>query len=117
MVRAMVSELLFSHGFTVLVEENPQQALKMSKGQQIDLLVTDVVMPDMNGPELHRQLLKTHPGMKVLYMSGYTNNAIVHHGVLDDGINFIQKPFAINDLDKKIDEVLNGSLNREAASP
>jgi DNA-binding NtrC family response regulator len=50
--------------------------------------------------------------MKVLYMSGYTNNAIVHHGVLDDGINFIQKPFAINDLAKKIDEVLNGPLNR-----
>ncbi|MBP1728475.1 MAG: multi-sensor hybrid histidine kinase [Deltaproteobacteria bacterium] len=112
MVRTLVSELLLDHGFTVLVEENPQQALKISEGQQIDLLVTDVVMPDMNGPELHQRLLKSHPGMKVLYMSGYTNNAIVHHGVLDAGINFIQKPFAINDLAKKIDDVLNGPLNR-----
>ena len=107
MVRNMVYDLLTGHGFKVLVEENPKQALKISKGEQIDLLLTDVVMPDMNGPELHQRLLKTHPGLKVIYMSGYTDNVIVQHGVLEIGINFIQKPFAVNDLSNKIEAVLN----------
>jgi DNA-binding NtrC family response regulator len=90
----------------VIASESPKQAVTLSEGQYIDLLVTDVVMPEMTGPELYQQLLKTHQEVKVLYMSGYTNNVIVHHGVLDEGINFIQKPFAINDLAKKVKAVL-----------
>ena len=63
-------------------------------------------MPDLSGPELYKRLLATHPGLKSLFMSGYTNNAIVHHGVLDDGVNFIQKPFAMNDFAEKIKKIL-----------
>jgi two-component system, cell cycle sensor histidine kinase and response regulator CckA len=110
LVRNLVFDLLESYGYDVIVADGPKEALKLSEGQGIDLLVTDVIMPDMNGSELHRCLLETCPGLKVIYMSGYTNNVIEHHGVLDDGINFIQKPFAVNDLAKKIDAVLNGSM-------
>jgi PAS domain S-box-containing protein len=101
MVRKLVFDLLVSHGFTVIVGENSGEALKGSEGKHIDLMVSDVVMPDLNGPDLYQRLLKTHPDLKVLYMSGYTNNIIVHHGVLDEGINFIQKPFSVNDMAKK----------------
>lgn len=106
MVRSMVCDLLQKLGFDVIAPENPKQALKISEGLQIDLLISDVVMPGMTGPELYRKLLKSHGKLKVLYMSGYTDDVIVHHGVLDEGIDFIQKPFAINALAKKIDSVL-----------
>ena len=107
MVRKLVFDLLISHGFSVIVGKSPEDALKVSEGKQIDLMVSDVVMPGMNGPDLYQRLLKTHPGLKVLYMSGYTNNIISRYGVLDEGINFIQKPFSSNDMAKKIDMVLN----------
>ena len=107
MVRDLAHDVLLSLGFTVHTAEGPLQAIKMSEGQHIDLLVSDVVMPDMNGPALHHRLLETHPGLKVLFMSGYTSNVIVHHGVLDKGINYIPKPFTINDLAKKVEAVLN----------
>jgi len=106
MVRQMVCDLLNTSGCPVIVAEGPRQALALSEGRQVDLLLTDVVMPDMNGPELYHALLASHRDLKVLYMSGYTNNAIVHHGVLDEGINFIQKPFTVKDLSRKIDAVL-----------
>lgn len=111
MVRNLVLDVLENCGCTVIVAEGPRQALAKSRGLKIDLLLTDVVMPDMNGPELHKKLLESQQGMKVLYMSGYTNNVIVHHGVLDEGINFIQKPFAINHLAKKINTILNSALS------
>ncbi|GFE62903.1 hybrid sensor histidine kinase/response regulator [Geobacter sp. AOG2] len=106
MVRQLVCDLLNTCGCQVIVAEGPRQALALSAGRPVDLLLTDVVMPGMNGPELYRTLLETHNGLKVLYMSGYTDNAIVHHGVLDEGINFIQKPFTVKDLARKIDAVL-----------
>lgn len=109
MVRNLVCDLLDNCGCTVIVAEGPKQALKICEDHPIDLLLTDVVMPDMNGPELHQKLLKTHQDIKALYMSGYTNNVIVHHGVLNEGINFIQKPFAVNDLILKINSILNES--------
>jgi PAS domain S-box-containing protein len=111
MVRELAHDVLLSYGFTVLAEEGPLQAITTSEGRHIDLLLSDVVMPDMNGPTLHKCLLETHPGLKVLYMSGYTNNVIAHHGVLDKGINFVQKPFTINDLAKKVETVLNSPAN------
>jgi two-component system, cell cycle sensor histidine kinase and response regulator CckA len=76
------------------------------KGAPPDLLITDVVMPGMSGPVLVERLLKIHPGLKVLYMSGYTDSSIVHHGILDPGTPFLQKPFNRNDLAVKVEELL-----------
>ena len=106
MVRDLVSHALAIHGCKVTVAEGPKDAIRKCDGQSIELLLTDVVMPDINGPELHKKLLEKSPDLKVLYMSGYTNNVIVHHGVLKEGINFIQKPFALHDLMTKIASVL-----------
>ena len=73
----------------------PEEAIAHARGQggQIHLLVTDVVMPEMNGRDLAKRILDIHPNLKRLFMSGYTANVIAHHGVLDEGVNFIQKPF------------------------
>jgi len=78
----------------------------MVNGRHLDLLVTDVVMPDMNGPELYSCLSEFYPGLKVLYMSGYTQNVIVHNGAFDDGVNFIQKPFAVHDFVRKVEAII-----------
>ena len=69
-------------------------------------MITDVVMPAMNGRELSSQLIQVHPGLKTLYMSGYTANVIAHHGMLDQGIQFIQKPFSLKDLAVIVRETL-----------
>ena len=74
----------------------------------VSLLLTDVVMPGMNGRELYDQLALSHPRLRVLYASGYTGNAIVHRGVLDPGIPFISKPFTLVQLARKVREVLDG---------
>ena len=75
--------------------------------QPWDLLLTDVVMPGASGPDLVKQLVEVRPGLKVIYMSGYTNEAIVHHGVLDPGIGFLQKPFSYDALGRKLREALD----------
>jgi two-component system, cell cycle sensor histidine kinase and response regulator CckA len=70
--------------------------------------MTDVVMPEMNGRELAENLLSHYPDLKRLFMSGYTANVIAHHGVLDEGVHFIQKPFSMKDLGAKLREALKG---------
>jgi FixJ family two-component response regulator len=77
-------------------------------GGEVRLLLTDVVMPGMSGRALAEQLVEAQPALKVLFMSGYTNDAILHHGVLEPGIAFLQKPFGPADLLRKVRAVLDG---------
>jgi two-component system cell cycle sensor histidine kinase/response regulator CckA len=107
-VRRLAVRVLERQGYTVLETSCGDHALVLSKERKepIHMILTDVVMPGMSGCQLADQLLPLHPKMKVLYMSGYTDNAIVHHGVLEEGINYIQKPFTIDGLAKKVREVL-----------
>ncbi len=109
-VRQLVGEALRRNGYTVLEASNGAEAIRVCEGHQgpIQLLVTDVVMPEMGGRALAQRLASLRPEMKVLYMSGYTNNAIVHHGVLDPGTAFLQKPFRPADVARKVREVLEG---------
>ncbi len=95
-------------GYNVLATGTPEQAIELVRGcnGKIDLLITDVVMPQMNGRELANRLGRFVPGLKTLYMSGYTANVIAHHGVLDPGINFLQKPFSIQEIAVKVREVI-----------
>jgi PAS domain S-box-containing protein len=95
MIRTLVDDLLTREGFEVLVAEDPKEALRISRNRRLDLLITDVVMPYMTGPELHIRLLETYPGLKALYMSGYTNNLMTQQGTLGEGVRYLQKPFAI----------------------
>lgn len=96
-------------GFTVLTANVPENAIEMalSYNKKINLLLTDVVMPQMNGRELARRLGEIDPDIQCLYMSGYTENVIARHGVLEKGVNFLSKPFSVKDLADKIDQTLN----------
>lgn len=95
-------------GYCVLIGRGPLEALRVAeqKSGSIDLLMTDVIMPEMNGRELSGRLLERYPDLKVLFMSGYTANVIAHHGVLDEGIHFLNKPFSTKELSIKIREAL-----------
>ncbi len=106
----MTTEMLESLGYTVLAAGSPGEAVRLAQEQlgRIDLLLTDVVMPEMNGRQLARNLLAHYPDLKRLFMSGYTANVIAHHGVLDEGVHFIQKPFSKKDLGEKLREALEG---------
>jgi len=102
--------VLTRFGYTVLTAPSPKEALDIAKrvDDPIHLLITDVVMPEMNGKELRSHLEKIKPGIKALFMSGYTSNVIAHRGVLEENVNFLQKPFSIDALSKKVREVLDG---------
>lgn len=100
--------MLEKFGYTVLTASAPSEAIHMAKthGVLIDLLITDVVMPEMNGRDLSEQLHIINPKIKTLFMSGYTANVIAHRGILDEGVHFIHKPFSTNDFAVKVREVL-----------
>jgi two-component system, cell cycle sensor histidine kinase and response regulator CckA len=104
MVRKVTEASLRQLGYTVLSVAGPEEALAIFADKQsaVDLLITDVVMPKMNGKVLYERLKSVRPDLKVLYMSGYTANAIVHHGVLDKGVQFISKPFNMLELSSKV---------------
>ncbi len=106
----MTTLILTEFGYTVLSANSPGEAIRLSREHsgKIDLLITDVIMPGMNGSDLAENLFSAHPHLKRLFMSGYTSDIIANHGVLDDGVHFIQKPFQINDLAAKLREVLDG---------
>ena len=109
-VRKLVRTLLNKQGYTILESKDVHDAIRLTRDrpERIDLLLTDVVMPDLSGPELAAQLMTIHPEMKVLYMSGYADNAIVRHGVLPADAPFVQKPFTPESLNSKVREVLDG---------
>jgi PAS domain S-box-containing protein len=108
-LRRVARRTLEGAGYTVLTAANGEEALRAALAVRgIQLLLTDVVMPRMSGRVLARELSKTRPALAVLYMSGYTDDAIVHHGVLDAGTNFLAKPFTAGELARKVREVLDG---------
>jgi PAS domain S-box-containing protein len=111
-VRAVTSEMLHAYGYTVLEASGGSEAIAMGRQHAgvIHALLTDVVMPEMSGREVAARLKADRPDLRVVYTSGYTDNAIVHHGVLDSGLAFLQKPFASTLLAKKIREVLDGPV-------
>lgn len=105
----MTLKMLERQGYTVLAASTPGGAMSQAaqyKGE-IHLLMSDVIMPEMNGRDLAKDLLSIYPDLKLLFMSGYTADVIAHHGVLEEGVHFIQKPFSINDLAAKVREVLD----------
>ena len=108
-VRALARKMLAAHGYTVLAAASGAEALKLAADHTgpIHLLVTDVVLPGMSGRELATRFQSVRPGLKVLYTSGYTDDAVVHHGVLDPGIAFLQKPFTSGTLARKVRETLD----------
>ena len=96
-------------GYLVLPASTPGEAICLAHDHagEINLLMTDVVMPEMNGRDLAKNLLSLYPDLKRLFMSGYTSDVIAHHGVLEEGVNFIQKPFTMNDFASKVREVID----------
>lgn len=108
-VLKMTTAMLERLGYQVVVAGSPDEAVELacSGSGEIHLLMTDVIMPKMNGRQLAEQLHSSYPRLKVLFMSGYTANFIAHHGVLEEGVSFIQKPFLKRDLANKLREVLD----------
>ena len=105
----MTRMMLERKGYSVLSAATPTEAVEKATNHSdsIDLLMTDVVMPEMNGRDLAEKLIELHPNIKLLFMSGYTADVIAHQGVLDDGVAFIQKPFSMADMTAKVREVLD----------
>jgi two-component system, cell cycle sensor histidine kinase and response regulator CckA len=108
-LRSLARRILESRGYTVLAAADGPEALQISRsrGEPIHLLLTDVVMPGMSGREVADRLAAERPDLKVVYMSGHTEDAIVHHGVLEEGMRFLQKPFSAGELAGKVREALD----------
>jgi two-component system cell cycle sensor histidine kinase/response regulator CckA len=108
-VRVAICRILRRAGYHVLEADGPSDAKQKceQRGGSIDLLITDVVMPQMSGPELAQELSALRPGMKILFMSGYSGNAITRHGVLSEGVMFLQKPFTPASVTHTVREVLS----------
>ena len=107
-LRNLFAKMIKSLGYRIEISANGEDALAMVEEKHLkpDLLITDVVMPRMSGKMLADRLLMKYPGMKTLYMSGYTDESIVHHGIVSPDIFFLQKPFDIADLSGKIHEIM-----------
>ena len=105
----MTTRILEVEGYAVVAAGTPGEAIRLAKEHagDIHLLMTDVIMPEMNGRDLARNIMPLYPYLKCLFMSGYTSNVIAHHGVLDEGVNFISKPFSRDELAGKLRAVLD----------
>ncbi|MFH2093292.1 MAG: PAS domain S-box protein [Pseudomonadota bacterium] len=110
----IMTMMLDGLGYTVLAASNPTKAVEIGRSHKnkIDLLITDVVMPGMNGRDLAKRIAELFPTLKCLFMSGYTANVIAHHGILDQGVRFIQKPFSRQEFAKKVREVLDDTTQK-----
>ena len=108
-ILSTTKRVLEKQGYKVLTAITPGEAIHLAEKHsgEIDLLLTDVVMPEMNGRDLAKKMLSLYPHLKRLFMSGYTADVIAHQGVLDDGVHFIQKPFSIKDLATKVRQALD----------
>ena len=109
LVRELTREILEIFGYKDLEAIDPEDAIRISQSHQgpIHLLLTDVMMPKMDGPSLYSYISGSRPDMKALFMSGYTEHAIVHHGVLKPGVHFLQKPFSAEAVARKVRAVLD----------
>ena len=121
-LRQNLQTLLQSTGYCVTTAANGAEGIQQVQEESFDLVLTDLVMPDMSGRDLAQRVSSLRPDAKVIYMSGYTNDAIVHHGVRDAEVAFLQKPFTSDELAHKLREVLEGTPeaapdSREAATP
>ena len=115
MVRDLAHEILVMQGYTVLTAADASEAIQLCEQHQglIHLVITDAVMPRLSGRELAQHLEHLRPTAKILYMSGYTDNAMIHHGVLDANTPFLQKPFTPGALARKVREVLDAPREAE----
>jgi two-component system cell cycle sensor histidine kinase/response regulator CckA len=108
-VRSLIEQILAADGYSVIAAANGAEALVeyKSRGADIDLVITDLVMPDMGGKELEKRLIEIQPDVKMLFMSGYAGDAATRHGMIDEGTNFMQKPFSRDALSRKVRELLD----------
>ena len=109
LVRCFTRTVLENNGYTVIEAAGGREALAAmeSREREVSMLVTDVVMPHMSGRDLAQAVSRSHPTVKVLYVSGYSENVIIHQGVVDPGVDLIQKPFDIHELLGKVREILD----------
>jgi DNA-binding NtrC family response regulator len=106
-VRALTADSLRELGYQVIEANGAAAALReLDANPRVALLFTDIVMPDMNGRKLADEAVKRRPDLRVIYTTGFTRNAVVHNGVLDPGVNFLPKPFTLQQLSEKVREVL-----------
>jgi CheY-like chemotaxis protein len=108
----MGQSMLERLGYTVLAANTPSEALRQAKShpRPIQLMITDVVMPEMNGRDLAKLLIDLKPGLKCLFTSGYPAEVIAHRGILEEGVHFLQKPFSLKELAKKVREAMENVL-------
>ncbi len=109
-ILSLTKTILQRHGYEIVTAKSPTEALEIAKNhpQPIHLLITDVIMPEMNGKDLRDKVSELKPELKSIFMSGYTANVIAHHGVLDEGIEFLKKPFSVQALLERVRDVLDG---------
>ena len=110
-IRNLLQMALRKNGYTVLAAESGREALELVRvhAGPLDLLITDVMMPDMDGPELVRQLTTIRPETRTLFMSGYMDDALGEHGILPANVNFIQKPFSPRVIAQRVRDILDGA--------
>ncbi len=114
-VREMTAESLRELGYSVLQAADGPEALNLLENERVDLIFTDIVMPQMNGRQLADAVTEKWPDIRILYTTGYTRNAIVHNGVLDHGVSLLAKPFSLEQLAHKVREALNGKPSADQA--